>query len=139
MLVGDLGHLGGQEECLHDKIGCVREGGGEEKWRWDGAGAPEGRLGEGRVSSTQRGALSGRGSAGREKEFQGMQPASPPTLGLWRACWGPKPEPSFPGAHSGRAGSGPEVPPTKAFSSCARPGPEPNQPKNPLTMWIKAG
>ena len=41
---------------------------GEEKWRRDGTGAPEGRLGEGKGSHTLRGKLGnhweGRGSKG---------------------------------------------------------------------------
>ena len=46
---------------------------GEEKWRWDGTGAPEGRLGEGMGSHTGRGKLGdhweGRGSKGSMDRF----------------------------------------------------------------------
>ena len=37
---------------------------GEEKWRWDRTGTPEGRLGEGRSSYTQRDPPTVRGPAG---------------------------------------------------------------------------
>ena len=30
---------------------------GEEKWRWDGTGTPEGQLGEGKGSNAQRGKM----------------------------------------------------------------------------------
>ena len=46
---------------------------GEEKWRWDGTGAPEGRLGEGRGFHTLRGKFrdhwEGRGSEGSVVSF----------------------------------------------------------------------
>ena len=46
---------------------------GEEKWRWDGTGVPEGRLGEGKGSHAGRGKLGdhweGRGSKGRVVRF----------------------------------------------------------------------
>ena len=46
---------------------------GEEKWRWDGTGAPEGRLGEGKGSHARRGKLGnhweGRGSKGSVARF----------------------------------------------------------------------
>ena len=46
---------------------------GEEKWRWDRTGTPEGQLGEEKVSHTQRGKLrnhwEGRGSKGSVARF----------------------------------------------------------------------
>ena len=43
----------------------MREGvRGEEKWRWDGTGVPEGRLGEGRGTHTQRGNKGGHWEGG---------------------------------------------------------------------------
>ena len=46
---------------------------GEEKWRREGTGAPEGQLGEGKVSHTRRGKLGnhweGRGSKGSVARF----------------------------------------------------------------------
>ena len=46
---------------------------GEEKWRWDGTGAPEGQLWEGKGSHTRRGKLGnhweGRGSKGSVARF----------------------------------------------------------------------
>ena len=46
---------------------------GEEKWRWDGTGAPEGWLGEGKGFHTLRGDLGdhweGRGSKGSMTRF----------------------------------------------------------------------
>ena len=52
------------------RLGGVR---GEEKWRRDGTGAPEGWLGEGKGSHAQRGKLEnhwdGRGSKGSMANF----------------------------------------------------------------------
>ena len=46
---------------------------GKEKWRWDGTGAPEGHLGEGKGSHPGRGKLGnhweGRGSKGSMGRF----------------------------------------------------------------------
>ena len=47
---------------------------GEEKWRWDGTGAPEGRLGEGKGSHAQRGKG---GTFGRAENQKGAWPAFP--------------------------------------------------------------
>ena len=72
MLVGDLGHVRGWEEPLHDWVGCVGEGVGE-KWRWDRTSAPEGRLGEGRGSDSQRGPLTVRESVGMGRDLRGIR------------------------------------------------------------------
>ena len=48
-------------------MGCGG-GRGEEKWRWDRTGAPEGRLGEGKGSYTRRGKL---GDHWEDRESEG--------------------------------------------------------------------
>ena len=68
----DLRHLRGWEESPHNWVGCEREGGGEEKWRWDGTSTPEVGLGKKRGSHTQRGPLTERGSAGTERDLWGI-------------------------------------------------------------------
>ena len=46
--------------------------GGEEKWRPDGTGAPEGWLGEGKGSHAGRGPLTMRGSVGMGIDLRGI-------------------------------------------------------------------
>ena len=57
-------HLRGWEEPPSNRVGCWGGGRGEEEWRRDGTGAPEGRLGEGRGSHSWRGPLMVRGATG---------------------------------------------------------------------------
>ena len=71
-LEGVLGYLRGREEPPCDQVQCGREGGREEERRWERTSAPEGGLGEGRGSYAQRGPLSARGSAGTERDLQGI-------------------------------------------------------------------
>ena len=57
-LVGDHGHLRGREEPQQlRRMWGMGEVKGEEKWRWDGTGAPERQLGEGKGSHARRGIL----------------------------------------------------------------------------------
>ena len=72
--MGDHGH--GREEPPSNRVGHGGEVSGEEKWRRDGTSAPEGRLGEGRGSHTQRGNRGDpRESGGTEGSAAGVSPA----------------------------------------------------------------
>ena len=73
MLVGDIRHLRGWEEALHNQVGCGGEGGGEEKWRPDGTGPPEEQLGAGRCSHACKGPLRVRRSAETGRDLQGIR------------------------------------------------------------------
>ena len=62
-----------------DWVGCAASGGVKgEKWRWDGTGAPEGRLGERKGSHAQRGKL---GNTGRAEDQKGAWQGFPCPLG----------------------------------------------------------
>ena len=59
---------------------------GEENWRRDRTGAPEGGLGKKRDSHTQRAPLMVRGSVGTERDLQGIGGSEENVAaGLWRA------------------------------------------------------
>ena len=105
----------------------------EEKWRWDGTGAPKGRLGEERGSHAWRCPLMVRESAGTGKHVWGIGGSegnraiiSPCPLGTQEAYWGPGPKPLPTEAPSGHAE--PESHPRdfpRTFSGHTGPAPRP--------------
>ena len=98
--MGDLGPLRGWEKSPLDQVGRGREGGGEEKWRWDGTGTPGGELGEGRGSHARRHPLIARGSAGKERDLHGIR-------GLEGNAASTSPSPSGPHEPAGTPGLNP--------------------------------
>ena len=63
---------------------------GEGKWRRDGTGAPEGRLGEGKGSHARRGKL---GDHGEDRGSKGSVARFPCARGPLGACGDPGPDP----------------------------------------------
>ena len=91
-------HPRGEEEPPRDQVRCGG-GRGEERWRPDGNGAPEGWLGEERDYHTWRGPLTSRESMEKRETLRGLEDWRGTQLAFslptqpQGACWSPGPGP----------------------------------------------